>query len=167
MPKNKKQYDERPSWDEYFLNIMNAISERATCDRGKSAAVIVKDKRILVTGYAGSPEGLSHCDEVGHEFHEVIDADGNRSKHCIRTTHAEQNAIAQAARMGIPIEGSTVYANMEPCYTCAKILINAGIQKYICLKRYHGAQRSREIFQEAGVELTVLEDEMETYPDMK
>jgi dCMP deaminase len=156
----------RPSWDEYFLYIMEAVSSRGTCDRGFAACVVVKNKRILSTGYAGAPSGLPHCDEVGHEMHEVIDIDGTHSMHCIRTVHAEQNAIAQAARFGIPLDGSTIYVNMEPCYTCAKILINAGIVRVVCKKRYHAAERTREIFKEAGIELVVMEDEMETYEKM-
>ncbi|MFQ5493016.1 MAG: cytidine/deoxycytidylate deaminase family protein [Candidatus Dojkabacteria bacterium] len=165
MGKLKAKKRLRPSWDEYFLDIMSAVSKRGTCDRGYSACVIVKDKRILTTGYAGSPEGLKHCDEIGHEMNEVIHSDGTKSKHCIRTSHAEQNAIAQAARFGIPIDGSSIYVNMEPCYTCAKILINAGIAKVVCNKRYHQAQRSREVLKGAGVELVVLHDDNETYPD--
>jgi len=157
----------RPSWDEYFMDIMDAVSERATCDRGRSASVIVKNKRILATGYVGSPIGVEHCDEVGHELHEVLNTDGTTSKHCIRTTHSEQNAIAQAARYGIAIDGATIYTKMEPCYTCAKIIINSGIKEVVCRKKYHRAQRSREVFEKSGVKLRVLEDEFETYKDMK
>lgn len=172
MPKKKSSDKQvikkvnRPSWDDYFMYIMEAVSSRGTCDRGFAACVIVKDKRILSTGYAGAPIGLSHCDEVGHEMHEVIDMDGTHSMHCIRTVHAEQNAIAQAARFGIPLDGSTVYVNMEPCYTCAKILINAGIVRVVCRKKYHAAARTREILKQAGVELVVMEDAMETYKNM-
>ena len=157
----------RPSWDEYFLEIMDAVSKRGTCDRGYSACVIVKDKRIVATGYAGAPSGLPHCDEVGHEMHEVINLDGTKSNHCIRTTHAEQNAIAQSARFGIAIEGATVYVNMEPCYTCAKMLINAGIVRVVCRRKYHRGQRTREVFRQAGIQMEVLEDEVENYDDVK
>jgi len=155
----------RPSWDEYFLGIMDAISKRGTCDRGYSGAVIAKNKCILTTGYVGSPSGLPHCDEEGHEMHTVINGDKSKSRHCIRTTHAEQNAIVQAARYGIAIEGATLYLNMEPCYTCAKLAINAGIEKVICRRRYHAGQRTREVLKEAGVELIVLLDEEEKYGD--
>src|SRR3989344_6936165 len=88
----------RPSWDEYFINIANEVSKRATCDRGKSGCVIVKDKHILTTGYVGSPAGLPHCDEVGHLFKTTTHENGKITQHCMRTTHAEQNAICQSAK---------------------------------------------------------------------
>ncbi|HWS49060.1 MAG TPA: hypothetical protein VN174_03360, partial [Candidatus Methanoperedens sp.] len=88
----------RPSWDEYFLELADAVSKRATCDRGRSGCVIVRDKRILVTGYVGSPAGLPHCDEVGHLMKTMVNEDGSKSDHCVRTVHAEQNAICQAAK---------------------------------------------------------------------
>ncbi len=157
-----KKEVERISWDRYFMDIMRAVSKRSTCDRGFAACVVVKDRRIIATGYAGAPKGLPHCDEVGHEIHEVT-MNGSTSKHCIRTTHAEQNAIAQAAKFGTAIDGASVYVNMEPCYTCAKLLINAGIVKVVCDKKYHRAQRSREVLREAGVELVVLNNDEEKY----
>ena len=169
MPKKKqlrKAKHVRLSWDEYFMEICDVVGKRGTCDRGYSGCVIVKDKRLLTTGYVGAPIGLPHCDQVGHEMHEVINADGTKSKHCIRTTHAEQNAIVQAARLGVSIEGATLYCKMEPCYVCAKMIINAGIKRVVCRKRYHCAQRTREVFKEVGVLLEVLEDGMETYNDM-
>lgn len=154
--------DNRPSWDEYFMTIVDAVSKRSTCDRGYSACVFVKNKQILATGYSGSPSGTVHCSEQGHEMHEVHQLDGTISKHCIRTVHAEQNAICQAAKNGISIDGATAYVNMEPCYTCAKMLINSGIVKVVAGKRYHSGQRTREIFEEAGIELIVMDDsEME------
>jgi len=111
---------ERLSWDDYFLKeIVPAVAKRATCDRGRSGAIIVKDKRILTTGYVGSPSGLPHCDDVGHLIHEVIDENGVKSKHCVRTLHAEENAILQAAKFGISIEGATIYCSMVPCFRCA------------------------------------------------
>lgn len=159
IPKNT-----RPSWDEYFMKIADVVGERATCDRGRASCVVVKDKRILVTGYAGAPAGVAHCDDVGHEMHTVIHEDGTKSEHCIRTAHAEQNAIANAARNGVAVNGGTVYVNMTPCYTCAKILINAGIKRIVAKKDYHAGQRSKEIFKEAGVELVILNPEVEKYP---
>lgn len=153
----------RPSWDEYFMSIAELVGTRSTCDRGRTGCVIVKEKRLLVTGYAGSPIGLPHCDEVGHEMHKVIHDDGTESEHCIRTAHAEQNAIAQAARMGIALDGGTVYCKMTPCYTCAKILINSGIKKVVALKDYHSSKRSKEIFETAGVKLSILNPEVESY----
>ncbi|MBR9683056.1 AAA family ATPase [Candidatus Woesearchaeota archaeon] len=153
----------RPSWDEYFLEITRTIATRSTCDRGRVGCIIVKNRRILTTGYAGSPSGTKHCDEIGHLMKEVVDEDGTTSKHCVRTTHAEQNAIVQAARYGISIEGSTIYCIMEPCHVCAKLIINAGITRVVCEKRYHAAQLSREIFKEAGIKLNVVFDETEKY----
>ncbi len=156
---------ERISWDQYFVELMNTVAKRATCDRGRSGCVIVRDKRIVSTGYVGSPPGLPHCDDVGHLMKEVIDEDGTVRKHCVRTIHAEQNAICQAAKHGIPIEGSTLYCRMEPCRVCAMLIISAGIIKVVAQKRYHAAQDTRTMFREAGVELVVVEDELETYTD--
>jgi len=158
---------QRPSWDEYFMSIAELVGSRATCGRGRSGCVIVKDKRILVTGYVGSPTGLPHCDEVGHEMHRVVHEDGSESEHCIRTAHAEQNAIAQAARIGISVDGATVYCHMTPCYVCAKILINAGIKKIVALKDYHASKRSKEIFEESGVKLHIMKPEVENYASDK
>ena len=156
----------RPSWDEYFLNIMKMVGGRATCDRGRSGCVIVKNKHILTTGYVGSPIGTSHCDEDGHEMHEVIHEDGTKSKHCIRTIHAEQNAIVQAARMGIALEGSTMYCNMLPCYVCAKMIINAGIKRVVANKDYHASEKSKKIFKEAGIQCELIHQEIENYSNM-
>ncbi len=156
----------RPSWDEYFIGIMHAVADRATCDRGKAAAIIVKNNRILSTGYVGAPAGLPHCDEVGHLLQDVINEDGSVSKHCVRTTHAEQNAIVQAARHGVSIDGSTLYVKMEPCFTCAKMIINAGIKRVVAEYRYHRAQLTREFFKKAGVELVVLNDSVLKYKNM-
>jgi dCMP deaminase len=94
----------RPTWDEYFMEVARAIAKRATCDRGRSGCVISKEKQILSTGYVGSPKGLPHCDEVGHLMKKVIHDDDTITQHCMRTVHAEQNAICQAAKMGVPIE---------------------------------------------------------------
>ncbi len=162
----KEIESKRPSWDEYFIKIMETVSARATCDRGKSGCVIVKDKRIISTGYVGAPAGCKHCDESGHEMHKVTQEDGTESKHCIRTTHAEQNAIVQAARFGTSTDNSILYCKMTPCYACAKIIINAGIKKVVCLKDYHASKRTKEIFEEAGIDLKILNLEIETYSNM-
>jgi len=153
----------RPSWDAYFINMVDVVAQRATCDRGKSGAVIVKDKRILCSGYVGSPPGFPHCDEVGHLLKKVIDEDGTMRQHCVRTIHAEQNAISQAARYGIALEGSTLYCTMEPCRVCAMLIISVGIKKVIVKHRYHAGQETRELFKQAGIKLTVMEDKVETY----
>ncbi len=162
----KKLTPPRPTWDDYFMQITETVAKRATCDRGKAGAIIVKDKRILCTGYVGAPSGLPHCDEVGHLFHTVYDKEGKESHHCVRTTHAEQNAIVQAARYGTPIDGATLYCKMEPCLVCAKMIINSGIKRVVCAKRYHKAELTRMMFKEAGIKLEVLKDELVTYAKM-
>ncbi len=162
----RKLGDERPKWDDYFLNLALEVGKRATCDRGKSGCVVVKDKRIISTGYVGSPVGLQHCDEAGHLMHTVQNPDGTTSQHCIRTTHAETNAVAQAARHGISVLGATLYCKMEPCYKCAQMIVNAGITRVVCMRRYHGAAYTREIFKQAGVKLEIVQDELEKYAKM-
>ncbi|XKT74582.1 MAG: deoxycytidylate deaminase [Patescibacteria group bacterium UBA2163] len=153
----------RPTWDEYFLEMIKAIAGRATCDRGRSGSVIVRDRRILSSGYVGAPMRCKDCDEVGHEMHTVVHDDGHESQHCIRTTHAEQNAIALAARDGVALDGATLYCNMTPCYTCAKMIINAGIVRVVAQKDYHAAARSKEVFTEAGVALEIIDNKVEQY----
>ena len=153
----------RPDWDSYFLKLIEHVATRATCDRGRSGAVIVRDQRVLATGYVGSPPGLSHCDDVGHLMRQVIDEAGEQRNHCVRTIHAEQNAICQAARYGSSIEGATLYCKMEPCRVCAMMIISVGIQRVVCMKRYHAGADTRQMFSEAGVELVVVEDAIEEY----
>ncbi|BFM17595.1 cytidine/deoxycytidylate deaminase family protein [Maricurvus nonylphenolicus] len=153
----------RPDWDEYFIDMMDTVASRATCDRGRSGCIIVKDRRIISTGYVGSPSGLPHCDEVGHLMKQVIDEDGTTRQHCVRTIHAEQNAICQAARHGIPLEGSTLYCTMEPCRVCAMLIISCGIKHVVAKSRYHAAQETREMFATAGITLKVMEDSVENY----
>ena len=153
----------RPSWDEYFIGLANYIGTRATCDRGRTGCVIVRDKRIVSTGYVGSPPGLPHCDEVGHDMHKVIDENGKKSMHCIRTIHGEQNAIAQAARFGISLEGATIYTKLTPCFTCAKSIIAVGIKRVVAEKDYHASKKSKEIFKKAGVKLEIINKEIESY----
>lgn len=161
--KAKSKKHSRPSWDEYFINLANFVGSRATCDRGRSGAVLVRDKRVISTGYVGSPPGLPHCDEVGHEMHAVTNEDGTKSEHCVRTIHAEQNAMAQAARFGVALEGATLYCKMVPCYICAKIIITAGIKRVVAEKDYHVSKRSKEIFKKAGVKLEIINKEVEKY----
>lgn len=157
----------RPSWDDYFMKITELIGSRGSCDRGRAGCVITRDNRIIATGYVGSPIGLPHCDELGHEMHTVTHEDGAITRHCIRTTHAEQNAICEAARMGIAVNNGTLYCKMTPCYTCAKMIINAGIKKVICAEDYHASARSKEIFTEAKIDFQLLSDQIATYKDMK
>lgn len=161
----EKKY-QRPSWDEYFIEITKIVGTRATCDRGRSGCVITKDKRIIATGYVGAPVNLPHCDDIGHEMHTVIHKDNKQTRHCIRTTHAEQNAICQAARFGIALDRATLYCNMTPCYVCAKMIINSGIKRIVCRKDYHASKRSKEIFKQANIELVILNNDIEKYDDM-
>ena len=135
----------RPTWDEYFIGMADYVGTRGTCDRGRSGAILVKDKRILATGYVGSPIGIAHCDDVGHEMHTLTREDGTISRHCLRTAHAELNAVANAARFGVAIDGATLYCKMVPCYTCAKTIINAGIKRVVTMKDYH-ATHSQKLF---------------------
>jgi len=158
---NKKHI--RPSWDAYFMEIAGTVAKRATCDRGRSGCVIVRDKQILVTGYVGSPRGLPHCDEVGHLLKKVHHEDDRITQHCMRTVHAEQNAICQAARLGISLEGGTLHCRMTPCRTCAMLIINCGIVRVMCERKYHDGDESEKMFRQAGVELSFLYDEVQEY----
>jgi dCMP deaminase len=167
MPEETPKTDahKRPSWDEYFLQMAELVGTRGTCDRGYAGTVIVKDKRLLATGYVGSPIGLPHCDEAGHEMHTVTNEDGSESRHCIRTAHSEMNAIANAARFGTAIDGGTMYSKMVACYACAKVVVNAGIKRFVAAKDYHMSARTKDIFKQAGVELVIINAEAETYKD--
>jgi dCMP deaminase len=158
---NKKHT--RPSWDEYFSKMVDAVAQRATCDRGRAGCVIVKDKQILVTGYVGSPRGLPHCDDVGHLLKKVIHEDGKITQHCVRTVHAEQNAITQAARRGISLDGSTLYVRMTPCRVCTMLIINTGIKRVVCQKKYHSSKESEVMLKEADIELCYLSEELLQY----
>lgn len=153
----------RPSWDEYFMEIARTVAKRATCDRGRSGCVIARDKQILVSGYVGSPKGLPHCDEVGHQMKTTTHEDGHQTQHCVRTTHAEQNAICQAAKTGVSIDGATLYCKMTPCAVCAKMIINSGIKRVVCDKKYHVGAESEKMFETAGVELSYFDESVETY----
>ena len=164
---SKKTLYERPSWDDYFLEVMNAIAKRATCDRGRAGTVIVKDKQILATGYVGSPIGMPHCDDVGHDLRKSIDEDGTISLHCVRTVHSEQNAICLAAKRGVSIEGSTVYTRMTPCRICAMLLINSGVSKIYCERKYHTGKESEQMFKKAGIKIQYKFNEVQEYANQK
>ncbi|MCD6398207.1 MAG: cytidine/deoxycytidylate deaminase family protein [Spirochaetaceae bacterium] len=159
---NENKY-ERPSWDDYFMEVADAISKRATCDRGRSGCVIARDKQLLVTGYVGSPQGLPHCDDVGHQMKKTIHEDGHITQHCVRTVHAEQNAICQAAKRGISIDKATLYCRMTPCRTCAMLIINCGIVRVVCENRYHSAEESEQMFNQAGIKLDYVSKEVLKY----
>ncbi|MHB8050448.1 MAG: deoxycytidylate deaminase [Coriobacteriia bacterium] len=142
----------RPSWDEYFMAITDQVGQRSTCTRRHIGAVIVKDKRILATGYNGVPSGLAHCDEVGCLREQRGIPSGTQHELC-RGIHAEQNAVIQAARHGTAIDGAMVYCTHQPCVLCAKILINAGITEIIYRNAYPDALAT-EMLAEAGVVAT-------------
>ena len=133
----------RASWDEYFMAIAREVATRATCDRKHVGAVIVRDRSILATGYNGSIHGLPHCDEEGH-----LMEDG----HCVRTIHAEANAVIQAARNGVRIEGAGIYVTASPCFACFKLIANAGIKR-IAFGEFYRDQRIFDFAQQLGIEL--------------
>lgn len=157
----------RPSWDEYFLELSETVSKRGTCDRGRSGAVAVKDKQVLATGYVGSPVGMPHCDEVGHQLKKMVHEDGRITEHCTRTVHAEQNLICQAAKNGVAIAGATVYCRMTPCRTCAMLLINSGVSRVVCEKKYHDGWESEKLFKKAGIKIEFKSEEVMTYPNLE
>ena len=158
----KEKYT-RPSWDDYFMEVAEAMAKRATCDRGRSGCVIARDKQILVTGYVGSPPGFPHCDDVGHLMKKMIHENDNVTEHCMRTIHAEQNAVCQAAKAGISIKGATLYCRMTPCRTCAMLLISCGISRVVCERKYHAAEESEDFFRQASIELEYKNDDVLTY----
>ena len=133
----------RASWDDYFMNIAKEVSSRSTCDRKFVGAVIVRDKSILATGYNGSIRGLSHCDEDGH-----LMEDG----HCVRTVHAEANAIVQAARNGVRIDGSSIYVTASPCWGCFRLIANAGIAR-VAFGEFYRDPRIFEVAVKLGITL--------------
>ena len=159
----KEEKYSRPTWDEYFMEVVHAIAKRATCSRGRSGCVIAKDHQILVTGYVGSPVGLPHCDDVGHLLKKQVNFDDSISEHCVRTVHAEQNAICQAAKRGIPIDGGTIYCTMTPCRTCTMLIINCGIKRVYCERKYQLAQESEEMLKQAGISLEYKFNEVQKY----
>ncbi len=140
----------RPSWDSYFLQIAHLVKTRATCPRRQVGAVIVRDRRILATGYNGAPRGLSHCPENGP--HQDWPNGCMRAGHCIRSLHAEQNALLQAAMIGIACDGATMYVTCQPCNMCAKMIINAGIKEVIYEGDYPD-EFSLELFRESGLQV--------------
>lgn len=133
----------RVSWDEYFMNIAREVATRSTCSRKHVGAVIVRDKTILSTGYNGSVRGLGHCDEEGHMME-----DG----HCVRTIHAEANAIIQAAKNGTRIEGAGIYITASPCWSCFKMIANAGLSR-ICYGEFYRDERIFRTAAALGIDL--------------
>jgi dCMP deaminase len=137
---------ERVSWDEYFMGIARQVATRATCDRKHVGAVIVRDRTILSTGYNGSIRGLPHCDDVGHMM------DGG---HCVRTVHAEANAICQAATNGVMLSGADIYTTASPCWSCFKLIANSGIRR-VCYGEFYREERILETARALGIELVDL-----------
>ena len=156
-------------FDKWVFKIIEVISERSKCIHYKVGAVIIRDKTILSTGYNGPPRGLTHCcdENVGCNI-EKHKQNYNRLEsntgYC-RGAHAEANAIVQAALHGVSTEGATLYCKLEPCFACCKMIINAGIKRVVCQKRYHRAELTREFFKQAGIELVALNEEVEEYPN--
>ncbi len=149
--------NKRPDWDNYFMKIAEIVSERSTCLRRKVGAVLVKEKRILATGYNGAPTGLPHCEEVGCVRQKLNIPSGERHELC-RGLHAEQNAILQAAYHGVSIKGSKLYITCHPCSVCAKMIINAGIEEII-IKEGYPDKMAEEILKEGKIKVRYLKNE--------
>jgi dCMP deaminase len=137
----------RADWDQYFMDVAKVVSSRSTCDRKFVGAVIVRDKTILSTGYNGSIRKLEHCDQVGHMM---------ENDHCVATVHAEANAILQAAKNGVAIDGGTMYITASPCWPCFKLMANSGVKR-ICFGEFYRDERIFEIAKKAGIELVKLD----------
>ncbi|KRQ87745.1 tRNA-specific adenosine deaminase [Caloramator mitchellensis] len=144
----------RPKWDEYFMEIAEVVKKRSTCLRRQVGAIIVKDNRILTTGYNGVPPKMSHCEELGCLRQKLNIPSGQRHELC-RALHAEQNAIVQAAKYGISIEDSTIYITSQPCIICAKLIIASGIKRIVYSGDYPD-ELSMQMLNESGVEVVNL-----------
>ena len=140
----------RPSWDTYFIEITKIVATRSTCLRRQVGAVIVKDNHIITTGYNGAPKGMAHCADLGGCMREKLKIPSGTRQELCRATHAEQNAIIQAAVLGVSIDGGTCYVTDSPCSLCAKMLINAGIKRVVFIGRYPD-DLAMAFFEEAGV----------------
>jgi len=138
--------EKRASWEEYFMNIAQEVSTRGTCDRKHVGAVIVKDRTILSTGYNGSIRGMPHCDDIGHMI---------ENGHCVATIHSEANAIIQAAKNGVCIDGAEIYTTASPCWNCFKMIVNSGIKK-IYYREFYRDKRIHDVAEKLGVELVHL-----------
>ena len=145
------EMDGRPAWDDYFLDIVGLVAKRATCIRRSVGAALVRDRRILATGYNGAPSGLRHCLEIGCLREQNHIPSGERHELC-RSLHAEQNAIIQAALHGVSVKGATLYCTNHPCIICAKMIINAGIVR-IVVKGDYRDDLAEEMLAEAEIEV--------------
>ncbi len=150
-----KNTKERPSWDEYFMTIAKEVATRSTCLRRHVGAILVKDKRILATGYNGAPKKIEHCAITGCIREQMNIPSGERHEIC-RALHAEQNALLQAATYGVKIEGATVYCTTQPCVMCAKMLINVGVKKIYVLESYPDPL-ALSLLEEANIEIEYFE----------
>lgn len=148
---------ERPSWKKYFMDMSEMASSRSSCLRRQVGAVIVKENRVLATGYNGMVAGITHCEDIGCLREKMKIPSGERQELC-RAIHAEQNAIVQAAKFGIALDGATIYVNTQPCITCSKLIANVGIKKVI-YKRPYPDKMALDILQEAGVVVEIYEGE--------
>ena len=148
----------RPSWDEYFMQMAELTAKRSTCLRRQVGAIIVKDKHIVATGYNGAPKGLPHCDELGGCYREKLGIPSGERHELCRALHAEQNAIIQAATLGQSIEGATIYVTHQPCIICAKMIINAGISRIVVRSGYP-VKMSEEMVKEANLKIEMLKNE--------
>ncbi len=146
--------EDRPDWDDYFMEFAEVAKSRSTCLRRRVGAIIVKDKRILATGYNGAPSGIEHCSVHGCLRQRLNIPSGERHELC-RGIHAEQNAIVQAAYLGVSISGATLYCTNQPCILCAKMIINAGIER-IVVKEGYPDEYARQMLGEAGLEAELL-----------
>ncbi|GAB4165439.1 MAG: cytidine/deoxycytidylate deaminase family protein [Geothermobacteraceae bacterium] len=149
----------RPGWDRYFIDIAGLVASRSTCLRRQVGAVVVKDRNILATGYNGTPSGITHCEVTGCLREQLKVPSGQRHELC-RGLHAEQNAIIQAARHGVNLDGGVLYCTHSPCIICTKMLINAGIRKVVYLEGYPD-ELSLQMLQEAQIELVEFAEEGE------
>lgn len=145
----------RPSWDEYFMDMAELARRRTSCLRRGVGAVIVKDNRVVATGYNGTPKGITHCDKAGCLRAQLNIPSGQRHELC-RGLHAEQNAIIQAACTGASIEGASLYCTTQPCVICTKMIINAGIKR-IVIKESYPDELAQQMIDEAGIQVDILE----------
>ena len=155
---NSEQDESRKSWDQYFMEMALLVGGRSTCLRRPVGAVVVKEKRVLSTGYNGAPAGLPHCRETGCLREQMKVPSGQKHELC-RGIHAEQNAVVQAARFGVKIKNSTVYTTTYPCVICIKILINAGINRVVYLGQYRDSLSEQMLVEESKIELVAYDPE--------
>jgi dCMP deaminase len=146
---------ERPSWDEYFMEMAMLTAKRSTCMRRNVGAVIVQDKHIIATGYNGAPKGIPHCEEIGGCLREKMNIPSGERHELCRALHAEQNAIIQAATLAQSIEGASIYITNQPCVICAKMIINAGIKRIVVREGYPD-KLAVDLLAEAGLKIVML-----------